>query len=66
MPVLPILRGRQVVQVFEAFGWRIARQRGSHIILVNPNYNGDAFRTRPQGRREGNTAQLDSGRRTYG
>ena len=23
MPVLPVLRGRQVVQVFEAFGWRI-------------------------------------------
>ena len=38
MPVLPVLRGRQVVQVFEAFGWRIARQRGSHIILVKPNY----------------------------
>ena len=38
MPVLPVLRGRQVVQVFEAFGWRIARQRGSHLIRVKPNY----------------------------
>jgi len=38
MPVLPVLSGRQVVQVFEANGWNIARQRGSHIILVKPNH----------------------------
>jgi predicted RNA binding protein YcfA (HicA-like mRNA interferase family) len=34
MAVLPTLSGREVVKVFEAQGWRIARQRGSHIILV--------------------------------
>lgn len=38
MPVLPVLSGRQVVRVFEAFGWGIARQRGSHIILVRPDH----------------------------
>jgi len=38
MPVLPVLSGRQVVQVFEALGWRIARRRSSHIILVKPNH----------------------------
>ena len=37
MPSLPVLSGRQVVQVFVALGWRVARQRGSHIILVKPN-----------------------------
>ena len=34
MPSLPVLSGRDVVRVFERFGWHIARQRGSHIILV--------------------------------
>ncbi|MDZ8087519.1 MAG: type II toxin-antitoxin system HicA family toxin [Nostoc sp. DedQUE12b] len=31
---LPILSGREVVRVFELFGWEVARQSGSHIILV--------------------------------
>ena len=34
MPQVPLLSGRDIVRVFEQFGWRIARQRGSHIILV--------------------------------
>ena len=34
MPALPVLSGRKVVRVFESLGWRVARQRGSHIILV--------------------------------
>ncbi|MBI3914365.1 MAG: type II toxin-antitoxin system HicA family toxin [Chloroflexi bacterium] len=34
MPPMPVLRGREVVRVFEHFGWRVARQRGSHIIMV--------------------------------
>lgn len=38
MPVLPVLSGREVVQVFEKFGWSVARQRGSHIILIKPNH----------------------------
>ncbi len=32
--VLPVLSGREVVRVLENFGWQIARQSGSHIILV--------------------------------
>lgn len=39
MPRLPILSGRKVVKVFEALGWEVARQRGSHIILVKDNHN---------------------------
>jgi predicted RNA binding protein YcfA (HicA-like mRNA interferase family) len=33
MPPLPLLSGREVVQVFLALGWDVARQRGSHIVL---------------------------------
>ena len=34
MPSLPVLSGREVIRVFESFGWRMARQTGSHIVLV--------------------------------
>lgn len=34
MPALPVLSGRKVVRAFEQLGWQVARQRGSHIILV--------------------------------
>ena len=34
MPSLPVLSGREVVKAFEKAGWRVARQRGSHIIMV--------------------------------
>ena len=30
-PILPLLSGREVVSIFETFGWQVARQRGSHI-----------------------------------
>lgn len=33
-PSLPILSGREVVRVFESLGWQVARQSGSHIIMV--------------------------------
>ncbi len=39
MPSLPALSGRTVVKAFESFGWEVARQRGSHIILVKDNHN---------------------------
>ena len=38
MPVLPVLSGREVVSVFAKFGWSVARQRGSHIILIKPDH----------------------------
>ena len=34
MPSLPILSGREIVRLFEKIGWEVARQRGSHIIMV--------------------------------
>ena len=39
MPVLPILSGRKVVRAFEKLGWRVMRQRGSHIIMVKEGEN---------------------------
>lgn len=34
MPKVPLVSGRDAVRLFGQFGWQIARQRGSHIILV--------------------------------
>lgn len=38
MPPVPILRPREVVRAFERLGWKVARQRGSHIILTKPGH----------------------------
>ena len=34
MPPLPSPSGREVVKVLEGLGWEVARQRGSHIVLL--------------------------------
>lgn len=34
---IPILSGREVVRVFQSFGWTVARQKGSHIIMTKQN-----------------------------
>jgi predicted RNA binding protein YcfA (HicA-like mRNA interferase family) len=39
MPQLPLMSGREVVRTFEGFGWQVARQRGSHIIIVKEGEN---------------------------
>jgi predicted RNA binding protein YcfA (HicA-like mRNA interferase family) len=36
MPKLPRISGREAVQAFEKAGWEVARQRGSHIVLIKP------------------------------
>jgi predicted RNA binding protein YcfA (HicA-like mRNA interferase family) len=38
MPTVPILKPREVVKAFRKFGWNVARQRGSHIILVKEGH----------------------------
>lgn len=38
MPKLPILSGREIVKAFKRLGWEVARQRGSHIILVKERH----------------------------
>jgi len=39
MPALPVLSGRKAVRAFEKLGWQVARQRGSHIIMVKDDEN---------------------------
>jgi predicted RNA binding protein YcfA (HicA-like mRNA interferase family) len=36
---LPVLSGREVVRVFETFGWQVVRQSASHIIMVKEGEN---------------------------
>jgi len=38
MQKIPLLSGREVVTVFSRLGWDVARQRGSHIILVKEGH----------------------------
>jgi predicted RNA binding protein YcfA (HicA-like mRNA interferase family) len=38
MAILPTLSGREVVKILERDGWRVARQRGSHMILVKDGH----------------------------
>ena len=33
MPRVPVISGQEAIRVFERIGYRIARQRGSHIRL---------------------------------
>ena len=33
MVSVPVMSGREVVRVFEALGWEVVRQTGSHIIM---------------------------------
>jgi predicted RNA binding protein YcfA (HicA-like mRNA interferase family) len=33
-PALPVLGGREVVRAFESFGWQVARQSRSHIVMA--------------------------------
>lgn len=36
---LPVFSGREVVRVFETFGWQVVRQSASHIIMVKEGEN---------------------------
>jgi len=39
MPPLPILSGLDIVRAFNHIGWEVARQRGSHIIMIKEGSN---------------------------
>jgi predicted RNA binding protein YcfA (HicA-like mRNA interferase family) len=34
MPKLPIISGSDAVKAFERAGWRVSRQRGSHVVMI--------------------------------
>ncbi len=38
MPPVPLLRPPEVVRILAHFGWSVARQRGSHIILTKTGH----------------------------
>ena len=38
MSPVPLLQPREVIKVFERFGWEIARQKGSHIIMTKKGH----------------------------
>jgi predicted RNA binding protein YcfA (HicA-like mRNA interferase family) len=38
LTALPMVSGKEAVRAFERLGWEVARQRGSHIIMVRAGY----------------------------
>ncbi|MGA2035720.1 MAG: type II toxin-antitoxin system HicA family toxin [Thermoguttaceae bacterium] len=38
MPKLPLVSGLEALRAFERDGWRVDRQRGSHVILLKPGH----------------------------
>ncbi len=36
MARLPVCSGDEAIRAFEKAGWRVARQKGSHVSLVKP------------------------------
>ncbi len=36
MAKLPVVSGADAVRAFQRAGWRVDRQRGSHVILLRP------------------------------
>ena len=38
MAALPVLSGRDAVRTLQTLGWEVARQHGSHIILVKAGH----------------------------
>ncbi len=35
MGKLPVISGKEAVKAFSKMGWTVARQTGSHVIMVN-------------------------------
>ena len=38
MAKLPVVSGAEAVKAFQRAGWRIDRQKGSHVILLRPGH----------------------------
>jgi predicted RNA binding protein YcfA (HicA-like mRNA interferase family) len=38
MSPLPVLSGKETVKIFERLGWRVARQQGSHIVMIKEGH----------------------------
>lgn len=38
MPKLPVISGTEAIKAFSRAGWRVARQRGSHVHMVKEGH----------------------------
>ena len=38
MSKLPVISGSRAVKAFQRAGWRVDRQRGSHVVLLKAGY----------------------------
>jgi len=38
MAKLPVVSGADAVKAFQQAGWRVDRQRGSHVVLLKPGH----------------------------
>jgi predicted RNA binding protein YcfA (HicA-like mRNA interferase family) len=38
MPPLPVLNHKEVIATFERMGWHVARQQGSHIVMIKEGH----------------------------
>ncbi|MEW6405117.1 MAG: type II toxin-antitoxin system HicA family toxin [Chloroflexota bacterium] len=38
MPPLPLLRPKDVIKVFQSFGFSVARRKGSHIVMIKKGH----------------------------
>jgi len=38
MPRLPVISGAEAVAAFQRAGWFVARQRGSHVVMLKPGH----------------------------
>ncbi len=38
MPPIPLLSPSDVIKRFQRLGWRVVRQKGSHIIMTKPGH----------------------------
>ncbi len=43
MPKLPVISGKDAIRKFEKIGYRVSRQRGSHVRMIPLNKNSLAF-----------------------
>jgi predicted RNA binding protein YcfA (HicA-like mRNA interferase family) len=38
MVKLPVVSGAEAVKAFQQAGWRVDRQKGSHVVLLKPEH----------------------------
>ncbi len=38
MVKLPVVSGAEAVKAFQRAGWRVDRQKGSHVVLLKPEH----------------------------